>query len=183
MNAPGITDQQIAAMSAAQRRELIERLERPAADLLPSPGAVARIRRLRLGLIISGSVGLIPWIVFFAVTLPNQYVAHNWPATWVGFDVLLVTMMAATAVLGWQRRLLLVLTGFATGILLICDAWFDIMTADPDDVWVALATAVFFELPLAAILVVGTLRLVHIMAGRLWLLQPGMHLWQVRIPL
>jgi len=40
-----------------------------------------RIRRLRLGLMICGSVGLIPWIVFLSVSLPTTYVAQNWSAT------------------------------------------------------------------------------------------------------
>jgi len=72
-----------------------------------------RIRRLRLGLMICGSVGLIPWIVFLSVSLPTTYVAQNWSATWVGFDALLVTLLATTAILGWQRRQLLLLTAFA----------------------------------------------------------------------
>ncbi len=71
----------------------------------------------------------------------------------------------------------------ATGVLLICDAWFDIMTAAPDDVWAAVAIGVLGELPVAVILIGGALRLVRQMASRLWLLQPGMHVWQLRLPL
>ena len=39
--------------------------------------------------------------------------------------------MAATAVLGWLGCQLVVLPAFTTGVLLICDAWFDIVTAGP----------------------------------------------------
>ncbi|MBB4855978.1 hypothetical protein HNP40_003392 [Mycobacteroides chelonae] len=39
----------------------------------------------------------------------------------------------ATAVRGLPRRQLLVLTAFSTGVLLICDAWFDVMTAGPSE--------------------------------------------------
>jgi hypothetical protein len=43
----GVSDAQIAAMSAAERRELIRRLERPLDELLPEP-ELARVRRVRL---------------------------------------------------------------------------------------------------------------------------------------
>lgn len=177
-----LTDEQIRAMDPSERKSLIERLERPAADLVPSRSTIAHTRRVRLELMIGGSLSLIPWIGFLALTLPNRYMARNWSATWVGFDVGLVVLMATTAILGWQRRQLLILSAVATGVLLICDAWFDIMTATPDDVWVSVATAVFGELPLAVILIDGALRLIRQMASRLWLLQPGMHVWQLRLP-
>jgi hypothetical protein len=32
-------------------------------------------------------------------------------------------------------------------VLLICDAWFDLMTAGPDDLWVSALTAALGELP------------------------------------
>jgi len=132
---------------------------------------------------ICGPIGLVPWIVFLSASLPTTYVAQNWSATWIGFDALLVALMATTAILGWQRRQLLLLTAFATGVLLVCDAWFDIVTAQPGDRWLSIATAIFGELPLAAILIVGALRLLHLPAARLWVLQPGTHLLQWRIPL
>ena len=34
---------------------------------------------------------------------------------------------------GYLRRQALVVTAFATGVLLVCDAWFDVMTAHGDD--------------------------------------------------
>jgi hypothetical protein len=46
-----------------------------------------------------------------------------------GFDCVLIVLMAATGVRGWMRRQLVVLPVFTTGILLICDAWFDVLTA------------------------------------------------------
>lgn len=64
---------------------------------------------------VGGAVGLIPWTVYVGCTLPANYVAHNWPATWIGFDCVLIAFMAATAVLGWLRRQLVVLPAFATG--------------------------------------------------------------------
>jgi hypothetical protein len=175
-----VSDALIAAMSPTERRALIHRLERPLSELVPAP-VLERTRRIRLGLMVSGTIGLIPWIVYLALTLPETYVAHNWPATWVGFDVLLVAFMATTAVLGFLRRQLLILSAFTTGVLLICDAWFDVMTAGPDDIWPAVLIAVLGELPLAVILISGTLRIVRLTATRLWLLEPETPLW--RLPL
>jgi hypothetical protein len=126
-------------------------------------------------------VVLIPWIVYLSLTLPDTYVAQNWVATWVGFDSLLVVFMAATAILGLLRRQILVLTAFTTGVLLICDAWFDILTARSDDMWLSIVTALFGALPLAVVLIGGTLRIMRVMATRLWLLDPGTPLW--RLPL
>ena len=175
-----VSDAQIAAMSAAERRELISRLERPIDELLPS-SVLVRVRRVRLVLMVGAIIGLIPWTVYLAITLPDKYIAHNWPATWVGFDLLLLIFMAATAGLGLLRRQLLVLTAFTTGILLVCDAWFDVMTASPADRWLSVLTAALGELPLAVILITGALRILRLTATRLYVLDPGMPLW--RIPL
>ncbi|MGE5696897.1 MAG: hypothetical protein ACM4D3_17215 [Candidatus Sericytochromatia bacterium] len=173
-----MTDAQIAAMSPAQRRDLIARLRRPVAELLPLSVA-ERMRRAHLGVMVAGAVAMIPWIVYHAFSLPETYNAHDWPLTWIGFDLLLVTFMAATAVLGWLRRQMLVLAAFTTGVLLLCDAWFDIMTAGPHELVTSLAMAGLGEVPLATILIVGALGLVRLEAARLWLLEPGIPLWQI----
>jgi hypothetical protein len=66
----------------------------------------------------------------------------------MGFDCLLVAFMAATAVLGWLRRQLVLLTVFTMGVLLICDAWFDILTAGLGrNLAVAMLTAALGNLP------------------------------------
>ncbi|HEX3547681.1 MAG TPA: hypothetical protein VHU62_14045 [Mycobacterium sp.] len=176
----GVSDAQIGAMSAAERRELIQRLERPIDELLPAP-VLTRVRRVRLVLMVGAMIGLAPWIVYLAYSLPDKYVAHNWPVTWVGFDILLLLFMAATALLGLLRRQLLILTAFTTGVLLFCDAWFDVMTAGPTDRTLSILTAVLGELPLAALLITGALRILRLTATRLYFLDPGMPLW--RIPL
>jgi hypothetical protein len=175
-----VSDAQIAAMSAAERRELITRLERPIGDLV-TESTFVRMRRVRLVLMAGAIVGLIPWIVYLSITLPDRYIANNWIATWVGFDTLLLLFMASTAVLGLLRRQLLILTGFTTGVLLVCDAWFDVMTAAPADRWLSVLTATLGELPLAAVLITGALRILRLTATRLYALDPGMPLW--RIPL
>jgi hypothetical protein len=173
-----LTDEQIAALTPEQRRELISRLEQPLSDLI-DPQLLGRIRRIRLGLMIGGSIAMIPWLVYLSVTLPENYVAHNWTATWVGFDVLLVAFMLATAVLGYLRRQLLTLAAFTSGVLLICDAWFDLMTAGPKDIWLSLVTALLIEVPLAIFMITGAQRIVRLTMMRFWRLDPGMRLWQL----
>jgi hypothetical protein len=167
-----LSDARIAAMSADERRDLIHRLQRPLDEVIP-PLVARRMRRTRLTLMVGGSIALIPWIVYLGFSLPPNYVAQNWPATWMGFDCLLVAFMAATAVLGWLRRQLVLLTAFTTGVLLICDAWFDILTAGLGrNLAVPMLTAALGNLPLAAILMTGAVRILRLTAVRLFFLDP-----------
>ncbi|HET9761392.1 MAG TPA: hypothetical protein VFP51_16670 [Nocardioidaceae bacterium] len=178
-----LTDEQIAAMSPQERRDLIKRLARPVDDFVPSHRWLRRTRELRILLVVGSAVVLVPWIAYLAITLPPRYVADNWDVTWVGFDVLLLVMMVATAVLGYLRRQMLVMTAFATGVLLVCDAWFDVVTAHGNDQTWSVVSAVVVELPLAALFITGSLQILRLVAARLWALDAGQHAWQVRIPL
>jgi len=170
-------------MSPQERRDLIKRLARPVDDFVPSHRWLRRTRELRILLVVGSAVVLVPWIAYLAITLPPRYVADNWDVTWVGFDVLLLVMMVATAVLGYLRRQMLVMTAFATGVLLVCDAWFDVVTAHGNDQTWSVVSAVVVELPLAALLITGSLQILRLVAARLWALDAGQHAWQVRIPL
>jgi hypothetical protein len=180
-----LTDEEIQAMSGAERRALIARLApTPAGMRMPSARTMERIRRWRLALMVVCVVTLIPWIVYLANTLPDHYVARNWVATWVGFDVLLLVMLTATAVAGWRRRQLLFPTAFASGVLLVCDAWFDVMTSHHGrDLIQALLSALVIELPLAFVLVAGPLRLLRYVAIRHGLVDPDVRMWRVPIPM
>ncbi|MCW2663064.1 MAG: hypothetical protein JWP83_4216 [Mycobacterium sp.] len=173
-----LSDAQIAALTPEQRRDLISRLERPLSDVI-DPVLLSRIRRIRLGLMIGGSIAMVPWLGYLSMTLPANYVAHNWTATWVVFDILLVVFMLATALLGYLRRQLVVLAAFTAGVLLVCDAWFDLMTAGPDDVWISVVTALGIEVPLAILLIRGAVRIMRLTMMRLWLLDPRMRLWHL----
>jgi hypothetical protein len=173
-----LTDAQIAALTPEQRRDLITRLEQPLSEVI-DPVRLSRIRRVRLGLMIGCSVAMIPWLVYLSVTLPQNYEAHNWPATWIGFDVLLVAFMLATAVFGYLRRQVLLFFAFTSGVLLICDAWFDLMTAGPDDLWLSVVTAMLIEVPLAIFMIRGAQRILRLTMMRLWLLNPGVRLWHL----
>ena len=75
------------------------------------------------------SVGMVPWIVYLALTLPESYRAGNWAAVWVGFDVALVLVLLSTALAAWRRRQLMVPLLLVAATLLLCDAWFDVATS------------------------------------------------------
>lgn len=178
-----LTDEEIAHLTPAERRALIERLVRPVEELVPSRRWLRRTREVRVAVMVLSAVVLVPWIGYLAVTLPKVYVARHWDVAWVGFDVVLLVLIAATAVLGYLRRQLLVLTAFAAGVLLVCDAWFDVLTAHGGDQTWSLATALAVELPLAGLLIAGALQVLRLVAARAWLLEPGAHAWQIPIPL
>ena len=65
----------------------------------------------------------------------------------------------------------------------MCDAWFDVLTARRGDFAVAVLTAAFGELPLAAVLIVGTLRIVRLQGPplvRAWWPFPLRRRWSQR---
>lgn len=177
-----MTDDEIDALSDAERRELIGRLARPISESGLSPESVARARRLRLVVMLLSAIALVPWIAYLASKLPHTYRAENWDATWIGLDVLMLGLIVTTVVLGWQRRLVVVVTAFATGVVLTCDAWFDVMTARDGDRAASIIAAVGVELPLAVLLISGGLRVIRLAAERLWILEPGESVLRVRIP-
>ncbi|WP_433665912.1 hypothetical protein ACQP06_19250 [Nocardia sp. CA-136227] len=177
-----LSDQEILAMSDEERRELIRRLQPPPERVLPRPEVVRLHRRVRLALMVGGCLGLIPWIVYLGFSLPAEYHARNWPLAWIGFDIVLVLMMATTAYLGWKRRVVLLLPAFGTGILLMVDAWFDIVTADARDFWLSLGTAIIGEIPLAALQISGAIMLLRFLILAHPLHDPQVSPFRTRLP-
>lgn len=100
----------------------------------------------------AAAIFLIPWVLYLELVLPTHYEAYHWRGAWVGFDIGLVAFLAATAVLGFRRSHLLSIAAFATGVLLVVDVWFDIMTASPHDRPTSIITGVCGNIPLASIL-------------------------------
>lgn len=93
---------------------------------------------------------LVPWTVFLGVSLPPKYDAGHWNILWTGFDVGLIAVLGYAAWAAWFRRQVLATTAIVAGTLLLCDAWFDIMTSiGRRDQWVTLLTGFAVELPLA----------------------------------
>ncbi|GGM28899.1 hypothetical protein ACFFX1_47570 [Dactylosporangium sucinum] len=143
-----ITDRDLSELGAAERAELARRL----ADMAPPARTLAQ-ERARIRFVVVAAIAsaiMIPWIVILAATLPPRYLAGHWRATWVGFDVVLGAALAVTAWAALRRRRIVILAAAVSGSLLLCDAWFDIMTASGPERWVSIATGVLVELPLAA---------------------------------
>lgn len=171
-------------MTPQERRDLILRLAPRPGGSFPSRRTIERIRKWRTLLILICVVVLVPWTVYLAITLPDHYVARNWVATWVGFDLLLLTMMVLTLIGGWKRKQFVFPTAFASGVLLLCDAWVDVMTSQRGgDLTQALLSALLVELPLAFVLIAGPLRLLRYVAIRHGMIHPDSHLWRMPIPI
>ena len=124
-------------------------------------------RRVLIGAALGCALGLAAWIGVLAVTLPLQYRAGGWSAAWVGFDLLLLGVFAATAWAAWRRRQILILCLVVLATLLICDAWFD-TTLDyaTRDFTFSLLLALAVELPLAVLALIGARRLLRLTLAR-----------------
>ena len=99
------------------------------------------------------AVGLIPWTVGLAVTLPACYLVASWTLTWVGFDIVLLAAFAVTAWALANRRPMALPAAVFTTALLLCDAWFDVLTAHSGrDLFLSVASALLGEIPAGIIL-------------------------------
>jgi hypothetical protein len=95
---------------------------------------------------------LVPWTALLFVTLPRHYVANHWDVAWGGFDLGLGLALATTAFMVARRSPYAEVTAAITGTLLVCDAWFDVLTSrGTSDIAQAAASALLLELPLAAL--------------------------------
>ncbi|GAB1691147.1 hypothetical protein [Krasilnikovia sp. M28-CT-15] len=117
---------------------------REAARLDPAPRWVAPVFAV-LG------AAAIPWTAYLAVTLPDHERTHNYRAAWVGFDVMLIVVLLATAFAAWRGRRIVGLLAASTATMLVMDAWFDMTTSRRVDVPEAVLSAALVELPLAAV--------------------------------
>jgi hypothetical protein len=102
-----------------------------------------------LGLV---AVGLVPWTLYLTFSLPSRHVTYHYDLAWVGFDVALACSFAATAWATLRGSQWLVPLAAVTGTMLVCDAWFDVVTSHSGgELWEAVAEAALAELPLAAV--------------------------------
>ena len=96
------------------------------------------------------ATALIPWTIFLGLSLPPKYDAGHWNLLWTGFDVGPFCVPGYAAWAAWFRRQMLAATAIVAGTLLLCDAWFDIITSiGHRDQWLTLLTGFGGELPLA----------------------------------
>jgi len=95
---------------------------------------------------------LIPWTAILFLTLPRHYGASHWRIAWGGFDLALGAALASTAIAALRRSPFGEVAAAVTGALLICDAWFDVLTSHGSmDITQAIVEAVVVELPLAVL--------------------------------
>jgi len=97
------------------------------------------------------SVALVPWTVYLGYTLPDRQLSPHYNIAWVGFDVILLVVLAATGIFALRRSLYLAMAATAAATLLVVDAWFDVMTSPGSQFLESLATALLIELPLAVV--------------------------------
>lgn len=116
---------------------------------------------------LASAVALVPWIAHLARSLPASYVLTGWSSAWVGFDVVLTVVLAATGLLARRRDPLWPAAAFASAALLVADAWFDVMTSGTGGLLVPVLTAALLELPLAALLIHHAVRATRAAATRL----------------
>jgi hypothetical protein len=111
-----------------------------------------RVPRWATALLAVVAVLLVPWILYLTFTLPSRHLTFHYDVAWVGFDVALTASIAATAWATVRGSQWLVPLAAATGTMLCCDAWFDVVTSQAGtEVLEAVAEAALAELPLAAI--------------------------------
>ena len=83
-------------------------------------------------LLYSGAcIFLIPWTILLSYLLPRHYNSHNWDLAWVGFDILEIILFGLTAFLAFKKSLWTSLCSGMLSILLLVDAWFDVLTSKP----------------------------------------------------
>ncbi|MGN6377622.1 MAG: hypothetical protein ACTHNU_01590 [Gaiellales bacterium] len=95
---------------------------------------------------------LAPWTVWIAWTLPDRHLAAHWSIAWGGFDLALAAALAATGFAVLRRSWLIPIVATMAATMLLCDAWFDVVTARGRmTLGVAVVEAMFAELPLAVV--------------------------------
>jgi hypothetical protein len=97
------------------------------------------------------AVALVPWTLWLTFSLPSTQVSTHYDLAWVGFDIALALVLAGTAYAAYRESDLLGPLAAATSAMLLCDAWFDIVTSTPGERLEAVLEACFAELPLAAL--------------------------------
>lgn len=117
----------------------------PQPDRIPLPRWIAPVLLLT-------ALALLPWTLYLTYTLPSRHVTSHYDLAWVGFDIGLTAAFATTAWCAVRSSQWLVPAAAVTGTMLLCDAWFDVITSGgASERAEALLEAAFAELPLAGI--------------------------------
>ena len=108
-----------------------------------SPARVAVFLRI-------GAVAFLPLIVLAALGAPSSHAAHNLGLMWTGLDVFELLGMALTGWCLWRRLPNLAVAAALTGTLMLCDAWYDVVTTAGRAEGTSVALACL-EIPLAVL--------------------------------
>lgn len=103
-------------------------------------------------LALSCAIGIVPWIVYLALSLPGRQRADDYDIAWVGFDCAMALVLGALAWCALRRKPATGPVAAVAATFLVIDAWFDVVTTEPGSRFMlAVLSAAFAELPLALI--------------------------------
>ena len=98
-------------------------------------------------------LGMVPWMVYLAYSLPSRANTPNYSIAWLGFDAMLAASALLTAILAIRHSRGVQFPAFATAVLLFVDAWFDVITARSGGALTqAVILAAVAEVPLAIVM-------------------------------
>jgi hypothetical protein len=127
-----------------------------------APAGLVGGSRRTASVLVVGAIVLACWSVYIGFTLRQHYVVRHWGLAWMGLDLAEAVGLLGTGLLLRRRSVFTALTAASTSTLFLVDAWFDAVTSRQGlDYAVALAFALFGEIPLAifcAVIAVRTVR-------------------------
>ena len=137
-------------MNAVEEREH----ERSGAETVAAPSRAADLPRWlrKWGLLVLGGfcLLLLPWTIYLVYSLPSRHVTPHWSVVWAGFDVMMACVALWTIVSILRQSTYVAIAASVTGTLLLCDAWFDLLTSRPgSELLESSLMAVAGEVPLA----------------------------------
>src|SRR5689334_6684782 len=96
------------------------------------PPVVPRLRRGLAPLFFLAGLGLVPWTAYLILPLPGRHLQTGfYDLAWGGFDIGLAALLVATGAGLLRRKLWVQSTATAAATMLVCDAWFDVLSSRP----------------------------------------------------
>lgn len=149
-NAAPVAPAETASPAAPSRPSPLDSVEAvlgviPTRLLLPLPRWLAPLA-------LACTIGIIPWIVYLAMTLPPRQRAVDYDIAWVGYDAAMCLVLAALAYCALRRKPATGPIAAVAATMLVVDAWFDVITTEDHRQFVyAIISAACAEIPLAII--------------------------------